>query len=107
MQTGWWRWATHSPPSSYLSRILWLYDHRGGAGGGIAGGADRLPDSENLRLESEAVHTREWTIYWCHHCGWIQGEEERDLACAQCGEGREWIEEIQVVESGAGKSEAK
>lgn len=39
---------------------------------------------------------RRFTIYLCHGCGWIQGEEEPDLTCAQCGEPRSFIEKIEV-----------
>jgi rubredoxin len=41
---------------------------------------------------------RMFVIYLCRACGWIQGAEERDLRCARCGEAREQIEEIRVVE---------
>jgi rRNA maturation endonuclease Nob1 len=41
---------------------------------------------------------RIWTIYVCHACGWVQGEEEDNLACARCGEPRSMIEAVEVKE---------
>jgi rubredoxin len=43
---------------------------------------------------------KRFTIYLCHACGWIQGEEEPDLACARCGEPRSSVETLEVVPEG-------
>lgn len=41
--------------------------------------------------------TEAWTVYLCHACGWMQSDEQSDLACANCGESRSMVEAVEVT----------
>lgn len=80
---------------TWAGRLAALGDY--GTTGGSA--ADRRRIVEALAAIERQVRqgpVQTWTIYLCHACGWITGEEQDDLSCFQCGEPRSMIESIEV-----------